>query len=48
MSSSGVMSLSFKKNFYFGFQAGLCASCGSIFGKLSGVQFSLSENVVSY
>lgn len=48
MASSGVKSLSFNNNFYFGFQAGLCASGGSIFGKLSGVQFSLSENVVSY
>lgn len=48
MASSGVEGLSFNNLFYFGFQAGLCASGGSIFGKLSSVQFSLSENVVSY
>lgn len=50
MSSSSVEKLSLNNHFYLSFQAGLCASGGSIFGKLSSVQFqfSLSENVVSY
>uniref|UniRef100_A0A1B6HNU9 EamA domain-containing protein n=1 Tax=Homalodisca liturata TaxID=320908 RepID=A0A1B6HNU9_9HEMI len=35
-----------ESHFYYSFQAGLCASGGSIFGKLSSIQLSYIENTV--